>query len=262
VHAPCLEQRGADSKLVDQNPQRASPKATRGFTVVDLIVSLAVMMVLISLLLPSISSVRETANQVACRSNLRQLGLGLQMYSDDNGGRIPYSFNATQLNNPRPWATNTLRIATRGWDGLGFFYALDYLPAPKLFYCPSHRGQHPYGEYADEWETEAPLEIVGNYQYRGFGISTISPPSTPHPIPTQFLAGMRPATALISDGMRTVSDFNHEIGANVLRAGLDVGWFNDRGGRVAALLPKDGQPPLLMEFEQAWEALDEAPRNP
>jgi type II secretory pathway pseudopilin PulG len=255
VHAPCLSQRGADEELVDQTPLRASPRATRGFTIVDLIVSLAVMMVLISLLLPSLSSVRETANQVVCRSNVRQIGLGMQMYADDNGERIPYSFNAAQQSD-HSWATNTLRIASHGWDGLGYMFTLDYLPAPKLYYGPSHRGQHPYAEYTDAWDTEMPTEIIGNYQYRGEGISTINPVNSPSPIMTQFLSGMRPSTALVSDGLRSISDFNHEIGANILRAGLDVSWFNDRGGRVAALLAKDGQMPVPGEIDEAWDVLD------
>jgi type II secretory pathway pseudopilin PulG len=262
VYAPCLDQRGADEELVDQTPQRASPQATRGFTIVDLIVSLAVMMVLISLLLPSLSSVRETANQVVCRSNVRQMGLGIQMYADDNSGRVPYSFNAAQAAGDRSWATNTLRITTRGWDGLGFLFSLDYLPAPKLYYCPSHRGAHPFAEYTDAWDTEQSTEIVGNYQYRGGGPSVINLPNSPRPILSQFLSGMRPSSALVTDGLRSLSDFNHEVGANILRASLDVSWFNDRGGRVAALLAKDGQQPVPGEVDQAWDELDRAGRGP
>jgi hypothetical protein len=227
----------------------------------DLTVSLAVMMVLISLLLPSLSSVRETANQVVCRSNVRQMGLGIQMYADDNGGRVPYSYNAGQTSN-RSWATNSLRISTRGWDGLGFLFSLDYLPAPKLFYCPSHRGPNPYAEYSDAWDSDEATEIVGNYQYRGAGPSLVSPPNSPHPILSQYLSGMRPSTALVADGLRTLSDFNHEIGANILRAGLDVSWYNDRGGRVAALLAKDGQQPLAIEVDQAWSELDHSGHVP
>jgi type II secretory pathway pseudopilin PulG len=265
VHAPCLDQRGADQTLVDQTSERAAIKAPRGFTIMDLIVSLAVMMILISLLLPSLSSVRETANQVVCRSNVRQMGLGVQMYADDNAGRIPYSFNASSLAPAtyRPWATNTLRIATRGWDGLGYLYEQDYLPAPKLYYCPSHRGQHHFADYTEGWDSDLESEIIGNYQYRGGAPSNLTPLFVPGPLQiTTYLSAMRPGAALITDGLRSVSDFNHEVGANILRAGLDVSWFSDRAGRISALLPKDGQIPLAPALEQAWDVLDRDPMQP
>src|SRR5690606_11346984 len=42
-----------------------------------------------SILLPSLNRARETANRVKCASNLRQIGLALQMYSNDNNGNYP-----------------------------------------------------------------------------------------------------------------------------------------------------------------------------
>lgn len=55
----------------------------RGFTLVELLVVLAIIAILIAILLPVVTAARRQANQVACQSNLRQLGIAMAGYASD-----------------------------------------------------------------------------------------------------------------------------------------------------------------------------------
>jgi prepilin-type N-terminal cleavage/methylation domain-containing protein len=55
----------------------------RGFTLVELLVVIAIVAILAAILFPVFAQAREKARQTTCLSNLRQMGLGLQMYWQD-----------------------------------------------------------------------------------------------------------------------------------------------------------------------------------
>src|SRR5947207_15363140 len=68
------------------NMKRKLSERRSGFSLVELLVVIGIIGILIGLLLPSLTQARSKANNVQCKSNLRQLGVMLQTYVNDNHG--------------------------------------------------------------------------------------------------------------------------------------------------------------------------------
>jgi prepilin-type N-terminal cleavage/methylation domain-containing protein/prepilin-type processing-associated H-X9-DG protein len=63
----------------------------RAFTLIELLVVIAIIAMLAAILFPVFASSKVSAKKAVCASNMRQIGLGLQMYADDYDGRLPSS---------------------------------------------------------------------------------------------------------------------------------------------------------------------------
>lgn len=228
-----------------------SPRLVSAFTLIDLLVSIAIIAILISLLLPSLTNVREATRRVVCSSNSRQIGLGIAMYAEDEK-TFPFSAYEPKLSDPdgAPQFMHFARASDPGvsWDGLGLLYVAEYLNAPQVFYCPSHRGTNPFARFASSWSSTADVKIVTNFQYRG--------------TPWSLAEIDRPA--LLSDSLASQRDFSHQIGANILRSDFSVAWVSDPGRRILELLPTSDQDVSSMAARrvfEAWEEIDGRPNQ-
>ncbi len=85
----------------------AVPRGRRGFTLIELLVVIAVIAVLIGILVPSLANARRVTRQVACASNLRQLGLATRMYADAYDDFLPRRGQGVgvtvQITRPTDW---------------------------------------------------------------------------------------------------------------------------------------------------------------
>jgi prepilin-type N-terminal cleavage/methylation domain-containing protein len=106
----------------------------RAFTLIELLVVIAIIAILAALLFPALSRAKDKAKRTTCMNNLRQINLGLRMYTDDFSDFSP----STPATNPSPSLQNF--IAFTGYKKLmksnvGLNGASS--PKDKLFACPS-----------------------------------------------------------------------------------------------------------------------------
>jgi prepilin-type N-terminal cleavage/methylation domain-containing protein/prepilin-type processing-associated H-X9-DG protein len=77
-------------------PEKAR-RAPAAFTLIELLVVIAILALLLGVLLPALGSARNSAKLVQCASRQRQVGLSVQAYAVDHGGKLPPAIRETQV---------------------------------------------------------------------------------------------------------------------------------------------------------------------
>jgi len=111
-----------------------------GFTLVELLVAIAIIAVLAALLFPVFTAARGKAHSAACASNLHQIGLAVEMYSSDYDEHYPFGVDSADRYCPVIWDPFPQ------WQALiptmPFFYQIldPYVKSAEVWHCPSDSG--------------------------------------------------------------------------------------------------------------------------
>jgi prepilin-type processing-associated H-X9-DG protein/prepilin-type N-terminal cleavage/methylation domain-containing protein len=172
------------------------PRGTMSaFTLVELLVVIAVVALLAALLLPTLGRSKNSAQVVQCASNLRQLGLASQMYWDDNNG----AFFQWQLG-----ATNGGKLYWFGWLQDGAEGKRDYDPAPGALY-PYLRG-HSIGICPALNYSLAQFKLKANGAAYGYGYNRFLSTKAGQP-PNNVSRVQRPSEIALFADAAQVNDF-------------------------------------------------------
>ena len=228
-----------------------------GFTLVELLVVLAIVLILTSLLMPGLRSARETANKLACASNMRQIGYAITAYATDHNERLPYSFfGSLDVQLPAEMMAISTGGPTNTFEGIGRLLPRcgGYLDSRGCLYCPSHSGEHTLERYENVLASTpgagAPdtTRAYSNYHYRG----DVDPATG-----RRFRLSNEHDFLLLTDGLRTRSDFNHADGLNLLHGDLAISWYADIDDKLVDALPEtvNDSVPQTVLFDQIWKEL-------
>jgi len=113
----------------------------RAFSLVELLVVVAIIAVLLSIMAPCLTRAKEIARLGVCMSQQNQIGIGLTLYADSFKQVMPPG-------NSTCWpfyGVDSTHSTSGGSMGLAFLITGEFVSEPRAFYCPSWK--HPYHQY-------------------------------------------------------------------------------------------------------------------
>lgn len=135
------------------------------FTLIELLIVIAIIAILAALLLPALNQARGRAHATTCRNNLKELGLGMQLYLGDYQDYLPPVSNG-ETSGSAPYWPRLLMGRTSSIVGLASgLYAHN-----RLFYCPEMKGSYDLNattESTGGWWTMRPHYGVNSLLYTG-----------------------------------------------------------------------------------------------
>lgn len=202
-------------------PSDSGRRRAPGFTLVELLVVIAVLAILASMLLPALSRARSTADSAVCKSNARQLTIGLTLYTDDFGAFPRYLSLDETTGLGRYWLHDLELYLGAQWPEKNFKNRRSVERKAGVFVCPAYsrmggifmRGltppEYPIGSYGYNW---AGASHRGN-DFGGLGLGGhITSPTDP---PFGELRPIRQSEVRHPTDMIALGDSGLEVLSNV-----------------------------------------------
>ena len=220
---------------------------TFAFTLIELLIVIAIIAVLAAILFPVFLSARKRAYRTACAANLKQIGLAVMLYADDNDEKL-------MPGHPLPIPDPVTGNDSAGWAGASNVYA----HAPRVFVCPTDSGT----AQSVGGETFFPLTYFFNVNLSasrtpgGLPLSELTAPSATVLV-TETTGGFATQPAPLNDPNESESGManrflsvdgpaanRHDGGRNFLLADGHVRWL--RPASVSTGPPGTAQPPDVL----------------
>lgn len=175
---------------MNASSSEVSPKCSRrfarrrAFTLIEILIVITIICILAALLFPTFSRTRESARTTTCAGNLRQLGLTMEMYVNDNNGFYPLP------EAPRLLCTWVNRIEP-------------YLKSTQVLQCPSF----PNGDFVSGCPTREIINEEGFEHHGSYSLNTLNPsPAQRHKLRVSSLS--HPSSSiLLLDGTNDIFTF-------------------------------------------------------
>ena len=120
---------------------RSLRSTSRAFTLIELLVVIAIIAILAALLLPALAQAKARAQRIACGNNLKQIGLAMRLWADNNDGRLPWKVDQA-AGGGKPNGSGNARV------NLQFSLASNELASTTSLVCPSDVRRVPAADFA------------------------------------------------------------------------------------------------------------------
>ena len=206
-------------------------KQRKAFTLIELLVVIAIIAILAALLLPALAAAKRKAQRINCASNLRQIGVSIRMWGDDNNGLYPALVSTAQGGAKEYVYDNGQPTLPSGYSysiGAPFLVMSNILDNPALVWCPSDTMNN--DQAATNWSQFIAIGAT-MANANGHSASANTPPGSANPgkIVSYFLCGdandTQPQCVIAGD--RNIG--NNAVPGATAAAGMAQGWSAANG---------------------------------